>query len=175
MREFVCRMNQIDISISEENLLNYSQGFLDIYKNAYKLLATGSVSNSKNQLIKLVTDYNCNELEIGMINFSNKINEDELYTYIASFDADLIGINKINDQIELVEFGTKHILCPLAQNAEKFLDALLSVVQFYSSFTIDEDVSDNQDQACSVAKECSMLAGGVRYLSFYKLLIGCYS
>jgi hypothetical protein len=126
------------------------------------------------EVINLIECYDVSKVEIGSISFFEQFTSDDKFIYFGSFDADNLAIEIESGMIVLVEYGLHHIISECAENGDKFLDAIIFGFEVVTKYRVDENLSDNQKFACSMASRCANLAGGDLYLPFYKTLLSCF-
>lgn len=135
-----------------------------IYNNIYK-----------EELLRLVNNYQLEKVEIGIISFYNKINESSNYFYLGKAEIDLLVINKITGEVQIFENDApEKLLWNCASNGGNFLDALIHCVPFFNKSMFDDKLWNNSNIILEMAIQCSELAGGNRYLDFYKMFLGYF-
>ena len=111
-----------------------------------------------------------------MISFGSEVNESEDYYYVGKFEVDFLCVSKFSKEVVVLAFDdplTEAYKC--AQNSSVFLEAIIVAGKFLEKCCLDEALSSNQSTICSIAENCSEIAGGKKYLNFYKVLLGCES
>ncbi len=127
-------------------------------------------------LARLVSDYDMSRTEIGMVRFGSNVSETEDYFCIGKFEVDFICVSKLSHEVVIVGFDDPlGIAYKCAQNSAMFLDAMIVAGKFLENCGVDKNLFNNQNSICLIAERCSDLAGGMDYLNFYKVLIGCES
>lgn len=173
LQEFVAKMNNIHLSVSDESAANLDTQWLTNYLLRLKLFPkTSTIVPYNNPLLELAHNYNVSKFELPSICFSSSVKEDDRYIYWGRCDGDDLVIEKSTDKIVCKEFCADYITWECADNAFKFLDAMYKMAQYVESCGGD-DISENQIKVCQTALECALLAGGEAYLAFYATALGC--
>ena len=154
--------------------LNYSEKEISKLKNSYVLNKKLSIDNFNQDLGefgKLLSNYDIDKLEIGMISFLNKpINSNEDYFIIGKVEADNLLYSK-KKSLFYVQDKTS-VLWECASSPENFLGALLNMMEYFSKVAVDESLFENWELLENYAKKSSELAGGKHFQNFYKMLLG---
>ena len=126
------------------------------------------------ELLKLVDCFNASDLIIGQIKFYKDVDDKLDYYIVGQMEADWLIVDKITGEIRVVELYSGVALWCCAANGSSFLEAILTANMFFYKSALDDDILDSQIVTCTMAEECSELAGGKKYLEFYKILMGCF-
>ena len=155
---------------------NIPENFIDRLLGTYFCERKGHRTSqlySDNELIKLVLDYDCSSVEIGIINFLPDIIDQPSHYQFGDAEQDMIVIDKITLGVNVVDPAEpSHVIWKCASGGEAFLDALLSCAEYFTARMLDFTLMSDNAYASFVAKECSEKAGGNEYLKFYKMLFG---
>jgi hypothetical protein len=170
--DFVEGLRNINIEADLMKLSGLSDEFIEKMRKRYILNYRDDISVSTYPIIQLIENYDCCNLEIGMITFNEVIEETENYIYFGKFEIDNLVIDKITGKILMEEYDTDHIFNECAQNDTLFLKALLSVAAFLEKSSTDEKLHDNDALNIQMAEEFGDIAGGEDYYFFYKMLLG---
>jgi len=120
----------------------------------------------------LVTTFDCTTVEIGMVTFSDGLEERGDYTLFGQFEADDLVISEITMEVIVLEMGIEHILWHCAANSACFLQALLIMAAFLRERGISDTLYDDEPANLLVAENCANVAGGEKYLDFYRMMLG---
>src|ERR1700749_2125255 len=96
--EFVLKMNEIELGVSKNAQLLFDKKFIDKHLHSFTFIKKQVLNDDKNELIKLIKNYEVSAVEIGMLTFLDQPGEDVEYIYIGKFEADDIVINKENGE-----------------------------------------------------------------------------
>ena len=171
-KEFVEKMNSIDPKINDN--AGFDDGFINEHLNIFKFYPKDQGVKSDNPIVELLTNYDGSKVEIGMVNFVSELNEKGGYLFFGRFDADDLVIDKRTGKVQLKESGQAHILCDCAENSALFLDAIYCSAMHMGQIPLGAEEDEDQALVCDKAMECSAKAGGEAYLTFYKMLMGCF-
>ena len=126
-------------------------------------------------VVDFVTRYDASSIEIGMIRFGKLGEEAGGKLSFGKAEADTLLINVNTGEIEVEELGSGgHVLFLCARDGASFFDALLPAARFLGACLWNEDLAYNQAAARSIAEECTRLAGGERYSTFFSTLLGAF-
>lgn len=170
--DFVEGLKNIKVEADLMKLEGLSDEFIEGLRKRYILNYIGDISVSSYPIIRLIENYDCSDLEIGMITFNAIIEETENYIYFGKFEIDNLVIEKITGKILMKEYDTDHIFYECAQNDSLFLKALLSIATFIEKSSFDEKLRDNVALNIQMAEEFGDIAGGEDYYFFYKMMLG---
>jgi hypothetical protein len=168
VEDFVNKMNNIRLEFSDLDNATYSKEFLKKTIEGFTFYRKQKQYTLTNPLERLISEFDCSKVEIGFITFDDEVTEDSNFSYVGKHEADELAINKTTEEVELREFGRNHTLCVCAKNSSLFLEAILVFAQYASKFPFEEDKN-----SCQIALECSQIAGGEKYLTYFQLLMGC--
>lgn len=129
-------------------------------------------SNSGDPIKDLLEQYEVTNMEIGMVHFNQVLSFRGMYVLFGKVEVDDLGINEVTKEILVLEEGTQHILWYCAANSQAFLAALLEIAHFMEKQSVDESLFENEDAQILIADECADIAGGSKYVDFYRMLLG---
>lgn len=177
VQDFVKNLSGIpsEDSIQLLGKMELNQDFIYEYINKYVFKLKSTIyTEYNNELINLVQNYDGSAVKIGMITFDIEPFEDENYYYFGLFEIDFLVINKKTGEILLVDYDDiNHVIFHCAINGNNFLDAILMAAKFLERLPFDDHLRHDQVQIYNIAETCSHLAGGNKYLDFYKTVVGC--
>lgn len=128
---------------------------------------------SVNELLNLLSNYDCSKVSIGIIDFLPEVIEMPGYYYFANAEQDIIVVDKVTLGVNVVDpTEPSHIIWKCASNGGVFLEALLLCAEFFTARVKDYSLLSNDDYTLKIANECSEIVGGPEYLKFYKMLFG---
>ncbi len=131
-----------------------------------------TIAESDDPIQNLIRSFNVSNVEIGMVQFNDKIVNGKDYIIFGRVETDDLVISRITKEILLLESGMEHILYHCASNSTTFLNALLQIAPFLQQRGIDDALFENADAQIQFASECGETAGGEKYNDFYKMLLG---
>ena len=174
--EFVETLKSIPL---QEDINRYKEkglddDFISEYFNSFVFEHTNNaLTSNSDPLVGLVTNYKGDSVIIGMISFDVEPEAKADYFIFGRFEMDLMVINNKTSEIEQREHGMEsHVLGVAAANGESFMGALLEVARFFNARVLDDGLWEDYDATNAVALKCSEVAGGVKYLGFYKMMLG---
>lgn len=133
----------------------------------------GCVNSPSDTLLRLLSAYDCSNLEIGLIRFKREVVEDIAYYIVGEVETDILVISKTTKEICVLDHTVpEHVVSFCASNSDAFLDALLSFATFLFQRLKDETLFDNTAFIKHCVYVCAEKAGGEKYLDFYKMLLG---
>jgi hypothetical protein len=172
-KEFVEKMNALKFTLPDNAKEDYEDDYIDNLLNSYKFKPKSSDGAAADSVLDLVNCFDGSGVEIGMLSFAKKTDEDAAYFYFGNFEVDDMVIEKKSGQVLLKENGKNHILYACASSGSAFLDAVYAAASFLAAVPLGADVSEHPD-VCNVSATCAAHAGGEAYSAFYKMFIGCY-
>lgn len=126
------------------------------------------------EVVRLINEYDCSDLTIGILSFANEISENEDHFFIGNVEADILAINKVTHEIQVLDYtNVNWVINGCASNGGTLLDALFQCIIFFSK-SIDLGEEEKDKLAYEYVLSCSEKAGGEKYLDFYKLLLGYF-
>jgi hypothetical protein len=176
--KFVTQLRKVFVDVQAHKDKGFSKEDIEKLLKSYyatgKPVLSSSVTFKEDPVLDLVQNYDATSLEIGMVTFLEKIEEERDYLSFGKFEIDDLVIKKSTGNILMLGEGKDHVLYPCAQNGDKFLDALLIAANFFEMRSMDDVLYEDQQLTCQLAIECSEIAGGVEYEDFYKMFLGCF-
>lgn len=129
--------------------------------------------NGPDQLLELLRQWDLSKVEIGMIRFPEPPFVRLGTIYVGKVEADHLVMSSNTGEVAVHEFGTKeHLLWPVASSGTALLNALAIAVRCIAKRTVETSGIEDNNNARSAAIECATVAGGVRYLDFFEMLLG---
>jgi hypothetical protein len=175
-QEFIKRLKEVPFAADQYTHLGVSETFTARTIDGYNPKRKNSAQNafSDDPLVQLVNDYDVTRTEIGMISFESEVKESEDYYYVGRFETDFLCVAKVSKEVVILRFDDpSSVMYICAQNSGVFLEVMIFAAKYLEKRMIEQ--LDNSHIDCSMAENCSELAGGARYLDFYKVLLGCQS
>lgn len=120
-------------------------------------------SVAKSELEKMLLEYDCSTVEIGLIRFLPEPRTYQGVTIVAYCEADLIAVSEA-DAIVMHDHDDFGRTTACAKNSEAFLDALTEWI------TLRRNASQWKERSEEAAKRCAEKAGGLEYLPFFRIL-----
>lgn len=156
-----------DLGYSDREIIEIKDSYIisscDIEKNSYPELG---------EFGELISRYEIDKLKIGMISFYKKPKKKDQTFIIGSVETDELRYS-MNNGLFYVSPKNDFILWECSDDSEKFLAALLNLADYFSKVAVDEKLYDNQELILEYARISSSLAGGDRFINFYKMILAC--
>lgn len=121
------------------------------------------VQYAPNELLSLLSGWDASTIEIGVVSFLKRPTNKENGLLVGHYEDDLLVMGSDGEVFVEDAASEGHIMLRAAKDGDRFLDALMLAAQFSEG---------DDDAARAVAKECAVAAGGNKYLSFYRNLLG---
>lgn len=177
-KEFVDKLKETPFSRGQYASIGVSEQFINRTIEGYnpKLKTSLHRDDTDDPLVRLVNNYDVTKTEIGMVCFESEVDESDDYYFVGKFEADFLCISKFSKEVVILAFDdplTEMYKC--AQNSSRFFEAIIVAAKFLEKAGLDQVLRDSQPTICSMAENCSEIAGGRKYLDFYKVLLGCES
>lgn len=125
------------------------------------------------ELLNLIANYDLRKVEIGVVSFRESVEIYGDYFIVGTDEVDPLVMYRFNNEISVRDFTDfDFVVCECAENGEKFLDALIAFGDFVVK-TRDLDFDSPVDPALISSKieECTQLAGGEKYRTYYEGMI----
>lgn len=174
--EFVNSLKKIPNKerISQLIQLGMDKDFIEEYIGSYTFKQKGS-RRIDNPIEALISNYDGTTVEIGMVTFDVNLVEDENYIFFGRFEVDFLAMDKKTGEIKLMDHkNLLFVINDCASNGLNFLSALLKAAIFLDKLLNDDKLANDQHLICEIAISCSNIAGGKKYIGFYKTLLGCF-
>jgi len=171
-KEFVKSLNDINIDFDLLRKLGVSDQFIADKEKSYRAIPNGKNYISDHPIVELVENFDCSNLEIGMITFDKKIKETNKYIFFGRFEIDDLVIDKITGRVVMLESGMEHVLYECSKNDSEFLTAIFNVAVFLERRSTDDALYENEELNIQMAEEFGDIAGGSTYYDFYKMILG---
>jgi len=175
-QDFVSRLRNVPLDKTVYELAGMNEKEIDANNKRFLCLKKANLSTDYNlgddEIVRLVSEFDLSNIEIGMITFSKSIVKREDYLLFGKFETDDLGINTISKEIIMLEQFSVHILYPAAKNSLTFLDSIIFIASFLEKGGIDFNLYENEEANLVVAEEASEIAGGEKYFYFYRMMLG---
>jgi HNH/Endo VII superfamily nuclease toxin with a HHH motif len=117
--------------------------------------------------------YNPSNLEIGMIRFSALPKITDSGRVIGQVEADPLVVDKFTGKVYVDDLTSPgNTLWDCADSAEHFLSALIPAARYLGQCLVDDSIRCNKALLNQMLEECTVNAGGDRYATFYRMLLG---
>lgn len=123
-------------------------------------------------IISLIQEYDVKNIEIGMINFGKEIVNSSSFIVFGTFELDRLAISNITKEIVMLPESSDEIGMYCAMNGQKFLESVIFIGKFLEKRGVDDNLYDDEDANSLIAEQCAELAGGTKYLNFYRMMLG---
>lgn len=124
-------------------------------------------------LYDLIANYDTSTLAIGGIDFHVGPRPYRGKYEVGSEHGDVLVVDPASGIVQLVEYGTDHVLTPVAASTARFLDALAVVAEYYARCLIDEELNEDEPTKHRYAARCAEAAGGDAYEAYFISSLGC--
>jgi hypothetical protein len=174
--EFVSSLKKIPTKerLSQIEKQGLGQDFLEEYIGCFtfKQIRNNRINNP---IEELVNNFDGSSVEIGMITFDIEPFDHEDYFVFGRFEIDFLVISKRTGEIKLIDHEDEsNIMYECASGSSVFLKAILEAAAFLDKLPYKNNLANDQKQICEMAESCSSIAGGNKYIGFYKTLLGCF-
>lgn len=150
--------------------------FIKKNKNRYIALKRKIPYNSNtafnDPIISFIQEYDAKNVEIGMINFGKEIVNSSNFIVFGTFELDRLAISIITKEIVMLPESSDEIGMYCAMNGQKFLECVVFIGKFLEKRGIDDNLYDDENANSLIAEQCAELAGGNKYLNFYRMMLG---
>lgn len=170
--EFVEGLKRISVRKDLLKKQGVTDQFIEHRKRSYLAAYKGGESVSQCSLVELVENYDCSNLEIGMIRFDERIEEKGRFVFFGRFEVDNLVIDITSGSVIMLECGLDHVLYDCAQNDSSFLEAILNTAVFLERRSVEDGLYENEELNNQMAEEFGDIAGGEKYYDFYKMMLG---
>ncbi|WP_156305467.1 hypothetical protein [Sphingobacterium endophyticum] len=170
--EFVEALKGINVRTDLLKKQGVSDQAIEDRKRSYLAAYKGGGSVSQYPLVELVENYDCSNLEIGMITFDERIEEKGRFIFFGRFEVDDLAVDLITGSVVMLKCGLDHILYDCAQNDSSFLEAILNTAVFLEKRSVEEGLYENEELNIQRVEGFGNIAGGEKYHDFYKMMLG---
>lgn len=174
LEDFVYKFQSI--TPLEEDLLNtgISANLSKEFMGNFSFKKKKNESIFSNKILQLIDQYDTSTFDICDVTFNNEIQETNQYYIFGRYDGQDLILDKSTDEIKWKEYGIEHILAVCAINGESFLEALYCAALHITKTMTNKVAWDDQQERCSTAHICGIVAGGDKYEGFYCNMLGCF-
>jgi len=174
--EFVKELLTISFEDSAYMNAGLDKKFIKSNRNRYiaiKRKIPGKFNTDFNDpIISLMQEYDVKNIEIGMINFGKEPVISSDFIVFGTFELDRLAISIITKEIVMLPESLDEIGMYCAMNGQKFLESAIFIGKFLEKRGIDDSLFDDEDANSLIAEQCAELAGGSKYLNFYRMMLG---
>jgi hypothetical protein len=174
--EFVDRLKTLPLEDSVYRNAGLDEASIQKNRRRYSTLKRsipGAFHSELNDvIIKLIEQYDVKNVEIGMINFGAEIFHSSTFIVFGTFELDRLAISVITKEIVMLAEASDDVGMYCAMNGEKFLESIIFIGKFLEKRGIDANLYDDEAANLLIAEQCATLAGGDKYLDFYKMMLG---
>ncbi len=124
-----------------------------------KKIVTNALDNG-DPIIKLLSEFDMEELTIGMITFNNELKEINGFWLFGKFEVDELAIDRSSKEIVMLEESTNRLLLDCALDSSHFLDAIIYIGKFLERSGVGENLYEDEDINLTIAEESARIAGG---------------
>lgn len=155
---------------------NYVRNLVDSYQIGLK----ETYVEYDDELLNLINNYDVSAVEIGSVHFDldqsiRPLTESARFFRVGLDEADFLVIDTASGEIVVEDSHSPgFIVSYCAQSSGAFLDALYQIAMPNDEYLRNEADINSVDW-CKKAADCAKLAGGDKYLTYYKATLGCES
>ena len=173
--EFVLRLSLAAPSLERLAAVGIVGDEADEILRSFCCTPRGEVLNSaidKDELIRLVEQWDSTAVEIGMMRFSAGARQTSLGFQVGVVEADPLMIC-CDGRVIVYELGRKdHALWPVANSGAQLLDALLIAAIALNARLFEVEPIDRGEGVRRISAQCSEAAGGPQFKAFFEMLLG---
>ena len=175
--EFIEKLKTIPLQDEEYARVGLSKDFISEYKEKYhsvnrRVPVDSSSSESTDPIISLLKEFNLKNIKVGMVEFNSKTKNIPDFLLFGKFDMDELAINYVSKEIVLLEEATNNVMSYCASNSSNFLEAIIFIGTFLEKRGIDAVLYEDEKINLMVAEKTAEIAGGEKYLNFYRMMLG---
>ncbi|MBC6999642.1 hypothetical protein [Cytophaga sp. FL35] len=173
--EFADKLKSLAPSKESLSRLGVDDEFIKHYLNSYNLKRIKNEIAHIDPILNLINNHDVSNFDIGMINLNSAddVFETEKNIIVGSYDADMLAIDKITDEIVILDWeNPDYVISRCSKDSETFLYAILEVAKINKEMFFDEGLSENQQAIKEKSMEIAGIAGDERYLNFYLTILG---
>ncbi|MFY8109254.1 MAG: hypothetical protein ACOVO9_09690 [Bacteroidia bacterium] len=176
--QFIEKIEQIKPTRASLIEMEFSEKFINDVLSSFEFESLSIINKSEfdDEILELISTFNLANLKIGMIRFNNEIFIKNNRCYFGRNEADILAIDMLSKEIILIDHEDENLILQIcAKDGGSFLDALFEMKFFLTQCAFNLNFNCEQEDKCSKALHCSILAGGEKYIDFYKNTLGCWS
>jgi hypothetical protein len=174
--QIVDKISKLSPGYSDFKSLGYNDVMIAKELSGYHLTPKYGIKYElkiNNLLIDLLTEYDCSNLQIGIINFFKEIIITDEFIIIGEAETDLLTINNVDQSVNIIDYtNNRYVICKCSCNAESFLHAMLHALEFFSNRIKNPRLAYDTEYTGKYIEECTIISGGIQYNDFYSLLMG---
>lgn len=156
----------LKLGVSKEYALKASNNFIAIPKTNDQAITTQNVG-----LVDFIENFDCDKMQIGLISFLSKVNENSEYYIVGNVEADILAVSKVTLEVVVLDHDDESwVIWPCAQNSDFFFDAVFEFAKSISNQVKDRS-SIRHEMNAYLISICTEKAGGGKYEAFYEMLI----
>lgn len=171
-KEFVEQLRDITIEVDLLKKQGASDQFIADRQKSYRAISKRKNYITEHPVVDLIENFDCSNIEIGMINFGEKVEESIDYIFFGKFEIDDLAIDQVTGGVVMLEIGVDHVLYECAKSDSDFLNAIFNVAVFLERRSVEEGLYENEKLNIEMAEEFGDIAGGSAYYDFYKMMLG---
>lgn len=173
--EFAQKLEKLTPSKESFLKLGYSSDMVNKRLSEYKCIGKEYIPQSylNDDLLRLLTSYDCSAIQIGVVSFAKKIQEEENFYILGDVEADILALSKITLEVQVLDHeNIDWVIWTCAANGGYFLDAMLCAAEFFSIRIKNTELANDINFTYENVLKCATKAGGEKYIDFYKMLLG---
>ncbi len=162
----------VALGLSEAEAADFARSYVCMQKP--QAGRTSAVANSHEPLLKLISEWDLHNVEIGIVEFLDiprTTTSGDLQ--VGKVEADALVISQATDEVVVVDHEARdRVLWKASKTGGQLLDALIVVAQFLTRCLLQEVRESDSHAVKEVADMCAAYAGGDEYRPFYAMLLG---
>ncbi|RCS56961.1 hypothetical protein [Parvibium lacunae] len=156
------------LGLSDEDVQEFTSSFNIIPRDGGV-----SITNSMDVVKEFFTQYDPSNLEVGMIRFLSAPKTVEAGQIIGQVEADPLVVDKSSGKVFVADLTSPgNTLWECADSVEKFLLTLVPAANYLGQCLVDHTVRTNKALSKNTLDACVSIAGGNRYESFFRMILG---
>lgn len=175
-KEFIEQLAEIPLPDAAYKQAGLSSKYIKEIKKSYSPLKKKETKKkaapSDDAILSLMAAYDVTKVSIGMVEFNKKIEYDGDLIIFGNFEVDRMAINSVTNEVMVLDEMSDKVMWRCAHNSGAFLEALIYIGKFLEKRGVDDDLYEDEKANLKIAKACSKIAGGTKYLKFFRMMLG---
>jgi len=172
--QFVTQLSAVAPSVEDLKKLGLTKAEAISIRDSYHAKPrAGAVPVAGDELVQLVTAYDCSTLDVSSFAFNDKAMATGQYTIVGGLEADLLVVDAATGVVQIRDFAKRDIVVhACASNGAAFLAAMILVEAYRAKALFDEELYESSSKREKVAAAATEQAGGSAYAGFYAMMLG---
>lgn len=174
-KTFIESLKHIAPSEGKLNAITGSKGFTEQMMASWFVDKKKTVEKESRYLLEgLLLKYDMTHTEIGLISFLDLPIYTGNYMQFGVCDQFRLVTDCLSGEVLMLDAEEDMVSLRCAGSEADFLRALIAAEEHFIRRMFNPDLLDDQYTICKDASGIAQTTGGVRYLDFYKHLLGCF-